>query len=181
MSKTKEAREVIFFSFLIASGIIGNLLGSLHELPASQKTAPNCPSSFMLELWKILLPLVTTLYEMQWLEVLVPTLAGNPTMPLKIYLSTTTVKHQFRAMGRKQQQSGSIIMSLCILHSTSHPCSFFDIDVPLSYIWQGILVAKLIWNHITNSLVSIVIPTMHVIIVTLITITVLPKLPLYWV
>lgn len=43
MSKKKEAREVISFSFLIASGIIGTLLGSLHELPASQKTAPTAP------------------------------------------------------------------------------------------------------------------------------------------
>lgn len=46
MSKTeekKEAREVISVSVLIASGIIGTLLGSLHELPASQKTAPTAP------------------------------------------------------------------------------------------------------------------------------------------
>lgn len=43
VSKKKEAREVISFSFLIASGIIGTLLGSLHELPASQKTAPTAP------------------------------------------------------------------------------------------------------------------------------------------
>lgn len=43
MSKKKEAREVISFSFLIASGIIGTLLGSLQELPASQKTAPTAP------------------------------------------------------------------------------------------------------------------------------------------
>ena len=43
MSKKKEAREVISVSVLIASGIIGTLLGSLHELPASQKTAPTAP------------------------------------------------------------------------------------------------------------------------------------------
>lgn len=43
MSKKKEGREVISFSFLIASGIIGTLLGSLHGLPTSQKTAPTAP------------------------------------------------------------------------------------------------------------------------------------------
>lgn len=48
------------------------------------KDSSNCPFSFMLVLWKILLPLVTILYEMRWLEVLVPTLAGDPTMTLKI-------------------------------------------------------------------------------------------------
>lgn len=41
--RKKEAREVISFSFLIASGIIGILLGSLHELPTSQKMSPAAP------------------------------------------------------------------------------------------------------------------------------------------
>lgn len=101
------------------------------------KDGSNCPSLFMSELWKILLPLVTTLYEMQWLEVLVPTLTDNPTMPLKIHLSVTAVEHRSWAMGRKQKQSGSVIMSLCIIHNISHPhCIFIFLgnSILLNYI-----------------------------------------------
>lgn len=79
-------------------------------------------------------------------------------------------------MGGKQQQSGSVIMSLCILHSTSHHYPFFfGSAVLLNYISYSICIP------ITDRLVFIVITTMLVIIVTLITITVLPKLTLFWV
>lgn len=178
MSKKKEAKEVISFSFFDRKWNNWNPLRLITWVARQPKDSSNCPSSFMFELWKILLPLVTTLYEMQWLEVLVPTLTGNPTIPLKIYLSTTAVKYQFREIGKKQQQSGSVIMSLCILNSTSHPCSFL-VKLFLHKVLHT--CSKLIWILVTNSLVFIVITTMLVIMVTLITITVLPKLTLFWV
>lgn len=110
-----------------------NPLRLITRVARQPKDGSNCPSLFMSELWKILLPLVTTLYEMQWLEVLVPTLTDNPTMPLKIHLSVTAVKHRSWAMGRKQKQSGSVIMSLCIIYNISHPCCcccFFFLAIP---------------------------------------------------
>lgn len=65
------------------------------------------------------------------------------------------------------------------MYATSHPRSFFGDAVPLNYIRY--MCSELIWTPITNNLVFIVITTMLVIIVTLITITVLPKLTLFWV
>lgn len=142
MSKKKEAREVISFSFLIASGIIGTLLGSLHELPASS----NCPSPFMSQLWKILLPLVTSLYEMQWLEVLVPTLTGNSTMPLKTHLSASTVKHRFRDLEKEKQQRvcsnvtfSPSFWSALILNKVLHTCCQF-IWILLPIAWSSLLL-----------------------------------------
>lgn len=168
MSKKKEAREVISFSFLIASGIIGTLLGSLHELPASS----NCPSSFMFQLWKILLPLVTTLYEMQWLEVLVPTLTGNPTMPFNYHCQTS--------IQRTGKETATVwLCNNLILHIERHFSPLFWSKLILNKVLH--MCSKLIWILVTNSLVLNVITTMLVIMVTLITITVLPKLTLFWV
>lgn len=120
-----------------------------------------------------MLPLVTTPYEMQRLEVLVPTLTGNLTTPLK-YISSNS--HCQASIQKSEQETATACVRDNVVMIIKQRLS------PLFPFGAAHLTGVTYVRHVNlNRPIVIVITTTLVMMVTLIAITVLPKLTLFWV
>lgn len=82
----------------------------ITRVARTPKDGSSCPSSFMSELWKRSLPLDTSFYAMQRLEVPRLALIVDPTLPWNLYLLTTVVSMCLPCRGEKLWQIGYLIV-----------------------------------------------------------------------